>query len=278
MAPGVDPRAAVDPGAVLGEGCRVGPYAVLEKGARIGRDCVLGPHAVVLGETELGEGCEVGSFAAVGGAPQHRRYSGEPTRTVLGRQVIVREQVTIHRGTVFGGGSTRVGDRTMLMVGSHVAHDCQLGEEVVLTNGVQLGGHVIVEARAVLGGMAAVAQFLRVGEASLVAAGARVEIDVPPYHIVAGDRARVRGLNVVGLVRRGTPESVVQELVAVHRLLFRSGRPLATTLGELHLASETPREVVHLVAFLEASLAAPRRRSQALEVPEGQAYLRASST
>jgi UDP-N-acetylglucosamine acyltransferase len=160
-----------------------------------------------------------------------------------------------------------VGDGVLVMCGAHVAHDCELGDGVVLCNGVQLAGHVVCEPHALLGGLAAVAQYLRVGEGAFVAAGARVEADVPPYHIVQGDRARVRGLNTVGLARRGAPEAVVRALLELHRRLYRRGLPLATALGDTSAPEDAPREVRHLLAFLRETLTAPRRRTRALEVP-----------
>ena len=263
----VHPTAAIDPGAVVGHGLRAGAYSVVEAGAVLAEGCVLGPHAVVLAGAVLAEGCAVHPFAVVGGDPQDRSYRAEATRAVLGRAVVVREHATIHRGTARGGGETRVGAGTMVMVGAHVAHDCDVGEGVVLANGVQLAGHVVVEPWAVFGGLAAVAQCLRVGEGAMVAAGSMVETDVPPWHVVSGDRARVRGLNTVGLARRGVATETVRELTALHRALYRAGRPLAVALGEVTVGPGSPRELVHLVRFLEASLASPRRRTGRLVVP-----------
>ncbi len=264
---GTHATAVIAARARVGERLRAGPYAVIEADAELGDDCVLGAHAVVLGGAVLGDDCAVHSFAVVGGAPQDRSYRDEATTVVLGHSVVVREHATVHRGTRRGGGVTRVADRVLLMVGVHIAHDCEVGEGSVLANGVQLAGHVVVEAGVTFGGLAAIAQCLRIGEGAMVAAGARVETDVPPWHIAAGDRARVRGLNVVGMQRGGLSEDAIRALTDAHRKLYRSGLPLAVALGELTLSDRSPREIQHLVSFLAASIAAPRRRTGRLVVP-----------
>lgn len=260
------PLAVIAAEASLGEGVSVGPFAVLE-GARVGSGSVLHAHSVVHQGVTLGARCEVHPFAVLGGAPQDRSYANERTTLVVGDDAHFREHSTVHRGTARGGGVTRVGSGVLVMCGAHIAHDCALGDAVVLSNGVQLAGHVVCEAHAVLGGLAAVAQYLRVGEGAFVAAGARVESDVPPYHVVQGDRARVRGLNTVGLLRRGASEALLRELTELHRRLYRRGLPLAVALGETTVPEGAPREVRHLLAFLRATLEAPRRRTRALEVP-----------
>lgn len=261
------PWAVIEEGASLHPTVSVGAFAVIERGAVLGAHVTVSPHAVIRGETTLGAGCAVHPFAVVGDAPQDRRHDGSNTRTELGRAVIVREHATIHRGTTRGGGVTRVGDDAMVMVGAHIAHDCDVGRGVVLANGVALAGHVTVEDHVTFGGMAVVGQYLRVGEGAMVAAGARVETDVPPFHIVSGDRARVRGLNTVGLSRRGTPDATVRLLVELHRALYRSDTPLATALASVNLSEDAPREALHLVRFLRASLDAPRRRTSRLTLP-----------
>lgn len=267
MSDAIHPMAAVSAGAVLDPSVRVGAFAVIEPDVVLGAGTVVSPHAVIRSGSTLGVGCRVHPFAVVGDDPQDRRHDGSPTTLVLGDGVIVREHATVHRGTVRGGGSTRIAAEVMLMVGAHVAHDCELGRSVVLANGVALAGHVTVEDHAVFGGMAVVGQFLRVGEGAMVAAGARVEGDVPPYHIVSGDRARVRGLNTVGLSRRGVSDETVRALVEVHRALYRRDTPLATALSNITLDDRSPRELRHLVSFLRASLAAPRRRTERLRLP-----------
>lgn len=241
--PAVHPTAVVDPRAELGEGVTVGPFSVVGAGVRVGARTVLHAHVVVEGPTEIGEDCEIFPFAVVGIAPQHRADDGAGARLVLGRRNRVREHVTLHRGT--GGGTTRLGDDNLLMVGCHVAHDVELGSRVVVANGVQLAGHVVVEDDVVFGGLAGVAQHVRVGEGAFVAAGAMCERDVPPFVVVQGDRARVRALNAVGLARAGATPEELRELRGLFRAVHvgrravdavaapvtRRGRKLAAALA-----------------------------------------------
>jgi UDP-N-acetylglucosamine acyltransferase len=210
---------------------------------------------VVTGWTTLGERCTVHPFAVLGGAPQDRKYRDERSELVVGAEVVVREHATVHCGTAAGSGRTTIGDRTLLMAYTHVAHDCAVGSDVVMTNGATLAGHVTVEDHAVLGGFAAVGQLLRVGESAMLAAGAMVEQDVPPFCTVAGDRARVRAVNVVGLRRRGLDAAVVSEIRRAFRVLFRSGeKPLAEAIRSIREAQQPPcAEVERLLAFVEAS-------------------------
>ena len=220
---------------------------------RIGDGTRLDSHVVVVGFTEIGEGGHLHPFAVMGGAPQDRKYHDERTDVILGDDVVVREHATVHRGTAAGRGRTTVDDGSLLMAYAHVAHDCEVGAGVVMANGATLAGHVTVEDHAVLGGYAAIGQYLGVGEAAMVAAGAMVEQDVPPYCTVAGDRARVRALNTVGLRRRGMGDDKLAALRAAFRLLFRSRQPLAQALEAVERDVESTREVRHLVAFVEAS-------------------------
>jgi UDP-N-acetylglucosamine acyltransferase len=212
---GIDPRAAIDPSAEIGPGCAVGPFAVIGAGVVLGRGCVVAAHAVIEGPARLGDRNVVHPFAVLGGPPQDLRHRGEPTRLEIGDDNTIREHVTVSRGTVHGGGVTRIGSRNLLMAGCHVAHDCRVGSQVVMANHATLAGHVIVQDHAVFGGMAAVGAFLRVGESAMVAAGAMVERDVPPFCIAAGDRARLRAVNRVGLERRGIGQPARGQIKAV---------------------------------------------------------------
>ncbi len=230
------PSAVVDASAELASDVEVGPYAIVGAGVRVGPGCRVMTHAVLQGPMSLGEGCVVHPFAALGGSPQDLRHRGEPTRVEIGRRNVFREHVTVHRGTQES--ATRIGDDNLLMVGVHVAHDAHVGSRCVIANGVQLAGHVVVEDYAAFGGLAGVAQFVRVGENAFVAAGAMVEHDVLPFLVVQGDRARARGVNRVGLERRGVPPASVRALVRAYREIFEGGRPIAVAAAAL--ASEDP--------------------------------------
>jgi UDP-N-acetylglucosamine acyltransferase len=206
----IHPSALVDPRAEIDATVEIGPYCVVGAGVAIGAGTRLASHVVVEGPTSLGRDNTVHSFAVLGGSPQHKRHQGGPTRLVVGD------------GT--DGGTTQVGSHNLLMVGCHIAHDVSLGSHATVANGVPIAGHAIVHDYATFGGLAGIAQRVRVGESAFVAAGAMVERDVPPFVIVQGDRARVRALNTVGLRRRGISEESIAALERAFRVLFASGR------------------------------------------------------
>ena len=224
----VHPTAVIDPTAALEDDVVVGPFCHVGGDVVIGAGSELVSHATLLGPTRIGKRNRIHPYASLGSAPQDRTYEGESTELVVGDDNEVREQVTIHRGTVKGGGVTRIGSRCLFMVGAHVAHDCQVGDDVTLTNLATLGGHVIVAANAVLGGHVAVAPFVRLGRGCFLAGGARVERDIPPFVIASGDRARVRALNKVGLERMGVPVASRRALERAFRMIWKSGAPIAS--------------------------------------------------
>lgn len=226
-APRVHPTAVVDPSAVLGEDVEVGPLCHVGAGVTLGRGTRLVASCTVLGPTTLGTRNVVHPYAVLGGAPQDRTYAGEDTTLVVGDDNEIREHVTMSRGTRKDRGTTTVGDRGLFMAGAHVAHDCDVGSDVVLANATLLGGHVRVGAGVVTGGGVAIAPFVRIGRIAFLAGGAMVERDVPPFVIASGDRARIRAPNHVGLRRHGVPETSIAALDRAHRALFlrRAGVP-----------------------------------------------------
>jgi UDP-N-acetylglucosamine acyltransferase len=222
MAPRIHPTSVVDPRAELAADVEVGPYAIVGGGVSIGSGTRLFAHAVVLGPAALGQGNVVHSFAVLGGESQHKRaVPPGDSHLVIGDRNVFREHATVHRGTE--AGPTRIGDDNLFMVGSHVGHDVLLGSCCTLANAVQLAGHVRIEDHVTFGGLSGVAQFVVVGQSAFVAAGAMCERRVPPFVIVQGDRARVRGLNAVGLRRRGVPDESILRLEAAFRVLFGKG-------------------------------------------------------
>jgi UDP-N-acetylglucosamine acyltransferase len=251
----IHPAAVVSPGAELGPGVTVEAYAVVGPQVRIGKDSWIGPHAVVEGRTTCGERTRIFPFASVGMIPQDLKYRGEPSTLEMGDGNVVREYVSINPGTSGGGMVTSIGNGCLFMVSSHVAHDCRVGSSVVLANGVALGGHVVVDDYAIIGGLAGVHQFVRVGESALCAAGAMVSTDVPPFCMAAGDRARLRGLNLVGLRRRGFDDDAIRALKRAYRLLFHGEETRREALAR------TTAELGHVppVARLLAILAESRR-------------------
>jgi UDP-N-acetylglucosamine acyltransferase len=245
----VHPTAVVDADAALGDGVVIGPFAVVEGDVAIGRGTIVDTHAVVRSGTRLGDENHVHPFAALGGAPQDKRYAGEPTRLEIGRGNVFREHVTAHRGTAQGGGVTRVGDGCLFMASVHIAHDCRIGDGVTLANATLLAGHVELGADVTTGGHVAIAQFVKVGERAFLAGGAMVERDVPPFVIAAGDRARVRALNKIGLERGGVPEASRAALDRAFRAIFRGSTSREASAGAL-LDHEDPfvRRLAEFVA------------------------------
>jgi UDP-N-acetylglucosamine acyltransferase len=242
----VDATAVVDRRAEIGQDVSVGPYAIVEAGVVLGRGCVVHAHGVVRGPAVLGAGSVVHPFAVVGGEPQAKKHAGGPARLEIGEGNVFREHATVHGGT--DGRTTRIGSNNLFMVGSHVAHDVVIGSHCVFANAAQLAGHAIVEDWVTFGGLSGVAQHVHVGESAFVAAAAACERDVPPFVVVQGDRARVRGLNVVGLRRREIPEASIAALERAVRALWMSRVPHAVALRAL--AAETDPYVRHLVEAL----------------------------
>lgn len=214
--------AIVHSAAHIDEGVEIGPYAVIGENVSIGAGTIVGPHAVIEGWTEIGRDNRIFQFASIGAAPQDLKFHGEKTILRLGDRNTVREFVTMHRGTESGGGETVVGNDNLFLAYSHVAHDCRVGNRVILSNGATLAGHVQVDDFAILSGLCAVHQFTRIGAHAMVAGGAMVNQDVAPYTIVQGDRAKTVGINLVGLQRRGFSEGAIRSIKKAYKLIFRS--------------------------------------------------------
>lgn len=253
----IHPSAIVEEGARLGEGVVVGPWchvgreAVLEAGVR------LLSHVVVAGRTTLGEGCTVYPFASIGHPPQDLKYAGEPSCLTVGRRVTIREHVTVNPGTAGGGMETVVGDDCLLMVAAHVAHDCRLGAGVILANNATLAGHVEVGARAILGGLSAVHQHVRIGAHAMVGGMSGVEHDVPPFALVSGNRARIDGLNILGLRRHGFAREEIAALRGAYDLLFAGPGGVFENAAAVRAAYPGSDAVARLLAFLSPDAARP---------------------
>ncbi len=247
----IDPGADIHPTAVLGRDCTVGPFAVIGEGVRLGDRCIVHTHAVMEGSTVMGSDNEVFPFACIGGAPQDLRHNGEITRLQIGDGNIFREHVTVSRGTAHGGGVTEIGNSNMLMAYCHVAHDCTLGDNIVMANHATLAGHVEVQDHAVFGGMVAVGTFLRIGESAMLAAGAMVERDVPSFCIVAGDRARLRAVNRVGLDRRGFSKESRRQIKRIFIALRQTSLSIEAIVSEFRDKSSLTAEAGRMLVFLE---------------------------
>jgi UDP-N-acetylglucosamine acyltransferase len=250
----IHPTSIVDTEAEIGEGVEIGPYSVIEKGVFINQGTKIGPHVVIREGTQIGKRCQIFQFASVGEAPQALAYKGEKTFLRMGDQNIIREFVTLHRGTVKGGGKTVIGNDNFFMAYSHVAHDCQIGNQVVLVNGATLGGHIMIEDHAIISGLSAVHHFCRIGTHAFVSGLTGVSLDIPPYTLAAGNRARLFGLNTVGLKRANFSEETLKALKQAYRIIFRSGLTLEKAMKRVEEdeISQTP-EVQHLLHFIRHS-------------------------
>ena len=250
----IDPTAVVSPRAVIGDGTSVGPHAVIGPGVRLGRRCRIGASAVIDGLTEIGDDNDIGPFVAIGLPPQHLMYAGQPTRVVIGQKNIIREFVTIHRATAEGGGMTRIGDRNLLMAYAHVAHDCAVGNDIILGNAATLGGHVHVEDFANISAFSGVHQFCRVGRHAFIGGYSVVTRDAMPFARSVGNRARIYGVNVIGLERRGLSPETIEKLKRAYRYLLVS--KLNTSMAVERIRADRSLscpEVEHLVEFIATS-------------------------
>lgn len=250
----IHPTAIVSPLARLGSNVRVGPYCIIGAHVELGDDCVLHSHVVLEGPSRFGRGNEFYPFAAIGGRTQDLKYLGEPTHLEVGDHNVFRENTTVHRGT-HAEVATRIGSHNHFLCYSHIAHDCQVGDHVILSNSVALAGHIVVEDHAIVSGVAAVHQFCRIGTHSIIGGLSKVVQDVPPFMIIDGNPASTRGLNLVGLQRRGFCDDDIRALkVAYKKLFLRKDSNLADSISSLKAthAGDTPH-VARLIHFIEQS-------------------------
>jgi UDP-N-acetylglucosamine acyltransferase len=251
--PQVHRRAEVDPGAKLASGVRVAAFAVVGPEVELAEEVWIGPHAVVTGRTRVGPRTRIYSFALVGEDPQDRSFSGESAELVVGADNVIREHCSLHVGTRKGGGVTSLGDDNLLMNGVHVGHDARIGSHCILASFSAVAGHVVIEDHAVLGGYSGVHQFCRIGESAMVAAGSKCAQDVPPFALVHGDRARLAGLNAIGMRRRGLGAGERAAIKHAYHLLFGSRLRLPAALERVRAELPDSPEVERLARFLETS-------------------------
>jgi UDP-N-acetylglucosamine acyltransferase len=245
--------AIVSPEASIAEGVSVGPYSVIGPRVRIGRGTVVGPHVVIKGPTTIGEGNRIVQFASIGEDPQDKKYAGEDTRLEIGNGNLIREYCTINRGTSQDEGVTRVGNDNWLMSYTHIAHDCQVGNSVIMSNNATLAGHVHVEDHAILSGFTAVHQFCRIGTHSFIGGLSGITKDVLPYMMVAGHPPEPRGVNQEGLKRRGFTPEQLRNLKEAYRILYRSGLRLVEAREQLAALAAGNPEVGVIVQFMDRS-------------------------
>jgi UDP-N-acetylglucosamine acyltransferase len=270
----IDPAAVVHAGARIGEGSTVGPYAVIGEHVRIGRRCRVGASAIVDGWTEIGDDCEIFPFASIGLIPQDLKFRGEQTRLTIGRRNVFREFVTIHRGTQGGGGVTSIGDHNVFMAYAHVAHDCHVGNDTIFGNAATLGGHVTVEDFATISAFSGVHQFCRVGRHAFIGGFSVVTKDALPFAKTVGNRARIYGLNTIGLMRRGFSPDVIARLKRAYRYLLQSKLNTSRALAQIESDPGVRcDDVRYLVQFIRTSkrgvgLRRPTRRAEEMVAEE----------
>jgi UDP-N-acetylglucosamine acyltransferase len=250
--PQIHPTAIVASGARLADDVTIGPYCVIGTDVVLAAGVRLAAHVVIDGRTSIGEGCQVFPFASIGSEPQDLKYKGEPSSLVIGRNNKIREHVTINPGTEGGGMITRVGDDCLLMVGAHIAHDCQIGNHVIMANNATLAGHVVVEDYALLGGLSAVHQFVRIGRHAMIGGMSGVERDVIPYGQVMGDRARLYGLNIIGMQRHGFTREDIHGLRAAYQFLFSADGTLNDRVNEAAERFGGIRPVDDIINFIRS--------------------------
>lgn len=249
----IDSRAVIEDGAEIGENVTIGPFTIVSADARVGDDTWIGPHVVISGRTTIGRGNRIYQFSSIGGPPQHLGYGGEDTSVEIGDRNIVREYTTINRGTLEGGGTTRIGDDNFVMAYVHVAHDCSVGAHTIFANCASLAGHVSVGDHAILGGFTLVHQFCRIGAHSITGIGCVCLQDVPPFTVAAGNRARPHGINVKGLRRRQFHEAEIVALKRAYRTLYRSGLSLKAARERIIEDNGDAPAVAAFVRFLDGS-------------------------
>ncbi len=249
----IHPSALVSGKAEIEEGVRIGPYSVIGEGVRIGAGTDIGSHVFIEGNTTIGRGNRIYPFVTLGTPPQDIGYRGEDTRLIIGDDNIIREYSTIHRATTKEQWETRVGSGNYLMSYSHIAHDCRIGNGVILSNAATLGGHTIIDDHAVLGGLTAVHQFVRIGTYAFIGGMTGVDRDIPPYMLAAGSRARLYGPNRKGLSRHGFTKDEIEGLKAAYRIIWRESASIEEGIGRVRteIPSSKPLEV--LISFLEKS-------------------------
>src|SRR5919109_1721751 len=245
--------AVVDRHAELDVDVEVGPYSVIGPGVSIGKGTKIKSHVVIEGRTALGEGNLIFQFATVGSIPQDLKFKGEPSELIIGSHNIIREYVSLNPGTAGGGMVTRVGDHNLFMMYCHIAHDCILGNRNIIANGATLGGHVVIQDHVIVGGLVGIHQFVKIGSGAILGAGSMVSKDVPPFCNATGDRARLHGLNIEGLKRRGFDRIKIDALRKAYRITFMSKLKLKDALEKVRREVTPYSEIEDLVSFIATS-------------------------
>ena len=243
--------AIVSPKAEIDEGTFIGPFCIIQDGVHIRKGTRLISNVIIEGDTEIGENCVVYPFTSIGLPPQDMKYKGEKTGVTIGSNNTIREYSTIHRASVGGNGVTSIGDDNFFMAYVHVAHDCKIGNSVIMANVATLAGHVLIEDHAVIGGLVAIHQFTRIGTYAMVGGFSGIGQDIPPYMIASGARAKLFGLNAIGLKRHGFTDSTINELKKAYKILFREKRTLKDAIQKIQEDLPYTDEIKHLIEFIQ---------------------------
>ncbi len=249
----IHPTAIIDSKADIDSNVDVGPHSIIGANVQIGSGTVIGPHVVIQPHVEIGPDCHIFQYASIGAVPQALKFQGEETYVKIGRGTVIREFVTVNRGTGFGGEITEVGEENFLMAYVHIAHDCKTGRKVILANNATLAGHIVIEDFVTVGGLVAIHQFVRIGNYAYIGGKSAVVKDIPPYVIAAGDRAKLHGLNSVGLRRHGFSQETLSSLKKAYRIIFRIGLTLNEAIERVKAEVEEVSEVNDLIRFINSS-------------------------
>lgn len=249
----IHPTAIIDTKADIDSNVDVGPHSIIGANVQIGSGTVVGPHVVIQPHVEIGTDCHIFQYASIGAIPQALKFQGEETYVKIGRGTVIREFVTVNRGTGFGGEITEVGEENFLMAYVHIAHDCKTGRNVILANNATLAGHIVIEDFVTVGGLVAIHQFVRIGSYAYIGGKSAVVKDITPYVIAAGDRAKLHGLNRVGLKRHGFSQETLSSLKKAYRIIFRIGLTLNEAIERVKAEVEQIPEVNDLIRFIKSS-------------------------
>jgi len=249
----IHPTAIVHPKAELDEGVEIGPYSIIAENVKIGKDTNVSSHVTIEKFTQIGERCHIYQFVSIGTPPQDLKFKGEKSDLIIGDDNTIREFVTINRAASHGGGVPTLGNNNFLMAYCHIAHDCKIGSNIIMANAATLAGHIEIEDFAIIGGLVAIHQFVRVGAYSIIGGASAVSKNVPPYVMAVGNRARLFGLNITGLKRNNFPEATINNLKKAYKIIFRSGMTLNNALEKVKLELPDSEEVNSLVGFIQKS-------------------------
>ena len=249
----IHPTAIIATDAQLEEGVEIGPYSIIGADVKIGKNTIIGPHTVIDNYTHIGEGCKIFQFCSIGAPPQDLKFGGEKTRAVIGNFNTIREFVTINRATNADIGMTFIGDHNLLMAYVHIAHNCKLGNNIIMVNAAALAGHVHVEDHAIIGGLTGIHQFCHIGAHCMIGGASAVSKDVPPYTIAQGNHAKLFGLNLIGLKRRNFSENNIKAITEAYRIIFRSSLLLDAAIKKAEAEVEDLPEVRNFIKFIKES-------------------------